>query len=356
MTEKHYIIPFFIPHEGCPYDCVFCNQKKITGNEQIVNPDSIMPTIDMYRKTFPRGDRTVEIAFFGGSFTGISVRLQEAYLGKAREALLAGKADRIRISTRPDYIDDVVLKRLEEYGVSTVELGVQSLDDDVLRMSCRGHGACDVVRATELIKDRGFSLGLQMMIGLPGDSREKDEGTAHGIAGLKPDFIRIYPTLVVRGTALERMYNDGRYRPLGLEEAAAITEGLVRIFIKADIDIIRIGLQPTDLINLENEVVAGPFHPSFRQIVDSRVLTGVVRHVLGEMDDRVGKELMIEANPLILSSLIGIKKEGINRISSDFPDIRIRVAQNRELGKECLRFTSGHKRFEVDYKEAVKGN
>ncbi|MBA1333823.1 MAG: Oxygen-independent coproporphyrinogen III oxidase [Firmicutes bacterium] len=356
MAKKHYIIPFFIPHEGCPYDCVFCNQKKITGNEQIVNPDAIMTTIDRYRQTFPEGDRTVEIAFFGGSFTGIPVRLQETYLEKAREALHAGKADKIRLSTRPDYIDDDVLKRLRKYGVNTVELGVQSMDDAVLRMSCRGHSAYDVVRSSELIKSYGFSLGLQMMIGLPGDNREKDERTARIISGLKPDFVRIYPTLVVRGTALEIMYNNGKYKPLDLEKAVTISEGLVKIFIKGDIEIIRIGLQPTDLINLENEVVAGPFHPSFRQIVDSRVLTGVVNHIIGETVDRIGRELVIEVNPLLLSSLIGIKKEGINRIRSGFPDIRIRVAQNRELGKECLRFTAGHKRFEVDYKEVVKGN
>lgn len=354
MAKSHFIIPFFIPHVGCPFDCIFCNQRRITGKEEIVSPEEILPTVDQYRTTFPENAETVEIAFYGGSFTGIPVRLQERYLEKARAAVLSGKVDAIRLSTRPDYIDSKTLERLKKYGVSTVELGVQSMDDAVLALSCRGHSAGDVITASQRIKDFGFHLGLQMMIGLPGSNQNSDRETAIEVSKLKPDFVRIYPTLVVRGTVLEEMYINGLYEPLSLNRAVDICKDIVIIFIKNDIEVIRIGLQPTEMINLGKDVAAGPFHPAFRQLVDALILRKAINEVLRKKGDIKEGCLTIEVNPSLISGVIGIRKENINRIRSDYPGLQVKARQNSDVDRTCIRFYHTGSSFEIDYLEMIK--
>jgi len=208
MKKKMYIIPLFIPHLGCPFKCVFCNQNSITGQQQEITEEYVRQTIETHLKTLP-SNAEIEVSFFGGSFTGIPQDKQNLYLGIAKEYLDKGKIDAIRLSTRPDYIDTEILQNLKRYKVSIIELGVQSMDEEVLLKSRRGHTSEDVVKAVNLIRQYDFKLGLQIMIGLPGDNLEKSLNTAYKIVELKPDFVRIYPALVIKNTYLERMYARG---------------------------------------------------------------------------------------------------------------------------------------------------
>jgi len=208
-----------------------------------------------------------EVAFYGGSFTGLDAPLQERLLGAVYPFIAAGEIDAVRVSTRPDMISRDGVELLKEYSVKTVELGVQSMDDGVLRQSGRGHSANDTVRAVGVLEQAGMATGLQMMPGLPGDRSETILATAGEMVRLGPAFVRIYPTLVVRGTPLETMYGRGDYRPWSLEAMRLVCVKVMSIFKEADIPVIRVGLQPT--AELEASIVAGPYHPAFRQLLDA---------------------------------------------------------------------------------------
>ena len=244
---------------GCPFNCIYCDQKTISGQSYHMNREIMQKIVEENLAT-ARKDRSVEIAFYGGSFTGIPVSLREDLLKTASEYMRTGAVESIRLSTRPDLIDVAVLKTLKEYNVDLIELGVQSMDDEVLKKCGRGHTSGDVYRAVELIRDAGISFGIQTMIGLPGDTVEKAINTAHKVVLLTPDTVRIYPALVIRDTPLDKMYRRGDYTPLTLEEAVMICARLLDIYYRNNINVIRVGLQPTDVINLSGNVTAGPFH------------------------------------------------------------------------------------------------
>ena len=213
MGKRHFIIPIFIPHKGCPFDCVFCNQKRITGLQKDVTADEVEEHIIKYMDTIPEHiEKHIEIAFYGGSFTGIELNIQKELLSVAYGWKKCGVVKDIRISTRPDYINSFILQHLKEYGVSIIELGVQSMSDYVLEKSGRGHSAQDVFMASKLIKKWDIKLGLQMMLGLPGDSVDQALKTADDLISLNPDFVRIYPTLVIKDTFLENEYYKGRFK------------------------------------------------------------------------------------------------------------------------------------------------
>jgi len=203
--KKQYIIPIFVPHLGCPKNCTFCNQKTISGQQKQVTKDDVKNKIEEYLKSFKEAGK-VEVAFFGGSFTGIPVDKQQELLEAAYEYVKTGKVDSIRLSTRPDYIDKEVLKRLKKYKVETIELGVQSSNDYILKKCQRGHTFEDVKKASKLIRRHGFILGHQMMVGLPESTRLDELNTARDCAKLKPKIVRIYPVLVIKGTKLEEEY------------------------------------------------------------------------------------------------------------------------------------------------------
>ena len=209
--KREYIIPIFVPHLGCPNDCTFCNQKKISGQTKMVTAKDVKDTIEYYLKYFKQENNYIEVAFFGGSFTGIEPEKQEELLGAAFEYVKAKKVNSIRLSTRPDYIDKEILKRLKKYGVKTIELGVQSTNNYILEKSKRGHTFEDVRKASKLIRRYGFTLGHQMMIGLPESSKNDEIKTAKDLIKLKPKIVRIYPVLVINGTRLEEDYNSGDY-------------------------------------------------------------------------------------------------------------------------------------------------
>ena len=270
MSARECVIPVFVPHLGCRHECVFCNQRRISGSEKAATAATVKQAIEQ-SAALPRSGAKRQLAFYGGSFTAIEPERQEELLGAAAEAIGKGEIDAIRLSTRPDAIDETVLARLKRFGVETVELGAQSMDGEVLRLSGRGHTAEDVVRSSEAVKAAGFRLILQMMTGLPGDSAEKDIETAKKLIALRPDGVRIYPTVIVRDTALYDLWRAGEYREHTVEDAVAVCAQLMPLFEEANIPVIRLGLNPTEELS-QGAAVAGAYHPALGELVRSRIL------------------------------------------------------------------------------------
>ncbi len=264
-------ISIFVPHLGCPCQCSFCNQKTITGKTEqptAYDVDKAVQTA-LKRKNFD-----YEIAFFGGSFTAIDRDYMESLLEGAYKYVKSNDVNGIRISTRPDCIDEEILSLLKKYGVTSIELGAQSMDNDVLEANRRGHTAEDVVKASELIKSYGFELGLQMMTGLYKDTCEKSIETTRKIIELKPDTVRIYPTVVLKGTYLAELYLSGEYKPLNADESAELCAVLVPMLEKAGIKIIRLGLHSSE--DVKKNMLAGGFHDSFGELVKSRIMVNKI--------------------------------------------------------------------------------
>jgi len=326
---RNFNIPVFVPHMGCPFDCVFCNQKYITGKQKPVTADEVKSIIENQLSTLPKEDRYIEAAFFGGSFTGIEADMQEELLSAAYEYVKSGRIDGIRVSTRPDYIDDAILERLEKYSVKSIELGVQSLDSEVLKAANRGHTVHDVENAVNLIRKYSFKLGLQMMTGLPADTKEKSISTAEKIIALKPDFVRIYPTLVVKDTFLEKLYLKGDYKPQTVDEAVDVCKELLKRFNKADIPVIRIALMTTEEISPDGSVVAGPFHESFRELVEAAIYYDLMADSL---ENCSCKNAEFKVNDREISKAVGNRRSNIEKLYNNF-GIKVKIAGSKEIEK-----------------------
>lgn len=336
MSNKYFIIPIFVPHLGCPHDCVFCNQKRITGLSTDVKPEDVGQIIEDHLSTFPDGDKTIELAFFGGSFTGIDKDIQEELLKVAYSYKKKGLIQGIRLSTRPDYIDCDILDLLKTYGVDTIELGVQSMLSDVLDESGRGHSPGAVYEAADLIKEYRMNLGLQMMVGLVGDTREKSIYTAKELIKLDPYCVRIYPTLVIKDTYLEKLYLKGEYEALSLDRAVDITTDLLMMFEDKNINVIRVGLQPTENIQMGKDVVAGPFHPSFRQLVESNIIKNMIGLNLDKESIRDVDLLTIEARGRDISNISGQKSSNLKYFKDSFNIKKIKLYSNNNLDKNIV--------------------
>lgn len=308
------IIPVFVPHLGCPHDCVFCNQRRISGQTEPATAQTVKNAIENAAALTPPGTKR-QLAFYGGSFTAIPAHEQEALLGAAAPYLADGTIAEIRLSTRPDAIDKAVLARLERYGVQTVELGAQSLDDEVLRFSGRGHTAADVERASRLIRSAGFKLILQMMTGLPHDTPEKSIATAQRIIGLEPDGVRIYPTVIVRDTALYDMWRDGRYREHTVEDAVSVCARLTELFEAADIPIIRMGLNPTDELS-GGAAAGGAYHPALGELVRSRLMLEKAQRLLDGVC--AGNAVVLGVEPSDISKMTGQHRCNISALTEWF--------------------------------------
>lgn len=284
--KKHAIIPIFIPHQGCPNDCVFCNQKTITARRPDMGKDEIITTIETWLSTLTGrpGLETVEIAFFGGSFTGIPMEQQCAYLEIAKSYKAAGLVQKIHLSTRPDYINREILDNLKAFGVDIIELGVQSFDEAVLAASGRGHDSSCIYTASSLIQEYDFELGIQLMLGLPADSPEKCLYSARETVKIGPSIARLYPTVVIRDTPLMELYKKGLYTPLTTAEAVDTAKEMYKILTEAGIQIIRVGLKSSDLIREDGEIGGHTFHPAFRQLVEGAIARE-------KMDDLLNKAL-----------------------------------------------------------------
>lgn len=358
--KKEYVIPVFVPHLGCPNDCIFCNQNSISGQKKNMTKEETKKTIDYFLENIKDKDAKKEIAFFGGSFTGIDVKLQEELLQVAYEYIEKGQVDSIRISTRPDYIDKEILKRLKKYKVKTIELGVQSANDYILGRANRGHTFKDVERASKLIRWYGFNLGHQMMVGLPESNRIDEINTAKALIKLKPKIVRIYPVLVIKGTKLEKEYNEGVYEPLSLVQAVETCKQLVRMFVDKKIEVIRVGLQNTDEIcnpeEKESEVVAGPFHPAFRQLVESSMWYDAIVEKIKKLNVKV-KEVEVTVNPIDINNVIGHKRENVIKLKDTY-EVDLIVKQNEKVkqGKSKIEVTKTYNDFleENEHKEKTK--
>ncbi len=265
---KYKIIPIFVPHKGCPHQCSFCNQKHITGQSDGTTPEKAEEIINTYLSTIDTKKHRAEIAFYGGSFTAIDIDYQNSLLEVANRYLDKGVKG-IRLSTRPDSINRQILDNLKSYGVTEIELGVQSMRDSVLKANERGHTAKDVEDAVSLIREYPFSLGLQQMTGLYQDTFSDDIYTAERIASIRPDFVRIYPTLVFNNTRLADYYREGLYKPHTLEEAVTLCKKLKAIYDAYGIKIIRLGLLMSEE-EAKNNYICGPYDPRFRELVEEK--------------------------------------------------------------------------------------
>ena len=313
--KKHYNIPIFVPHQGCPNDCVFCDQKQITG--QSGEPDipdikeEIEKQINIVTDSLDKNPVKTEIAFFGGSFTGLEIAQMEKYLKLANEYIEKYKIDGIRLSTRPDYISPQIIDILRRYNVTSVELGIQSMDDDVLAASGRGHTPEDSKRACALIKSAGLALTGQIMLGLPGSNFKSDMQTAEELAHLGIDSARIYPTIVLQGTRLYTMYKSGEYVPLELDEAILRAKEIKKLFDSFDIAILRMGLCSSDNINTKNCI--GPYHPAFGELVEGELLYDKLSE---EIKNIKSNSITIRINKKTMSKLVGHKKKNIERLKN----------------------------------------
>lgn len=327
MSKNYYIIPIFVPHEGCPHNCVFCNQTRITGVTSEVTGEEVEKIAEEYLATIDHRNATIEISFFGGTFTAIREEKQKELLEVARELKEKGLIDKIRMSTRPDYINDYILTYLKDYKVDIIELGVQSLSEEILVASGRGHSVEDVYSASKLIKEYGFILGHQIMPGLPKDTFEEDILSVEKSIGMLPDIARLYPALVIKDTPMEEMYNRGIYKPYSLEEAVDVCKDLYKLYNKAGIQVIRMGLQPTETIREGGDIVAGPFHPSFRELVEGKLFVDKIKELLG--DSRCG---IVNIHPKDISKLYANKKIYFKKLSEEGYNIIVKTNDDIKRG------------------------
>ncbi len=313
--EKQYTIPIFIPHKGCKNECVFCNQRKISGEVKVPSYSDVNSIIDERLKDLLKNDknRKIQVAFFGGSFTGLKICEQEMYLKVANKFIESGLVSSIRLSTRPDYISVKILKMLKKYNVKSIELGVQSMDDNVLKKSKRGHTSLDVIRASRLIKMFGFSLGHQIMIGLPSSTIKTECETIKKSLALGIEDLRIYPVYVINPTELYEMYKNKEYKPLTLKDATNRTYLVLKECLKSNVRIIRIGLQSTDEITVHNDGIVGPVCDNFAEYAISRLILDKLEAEIDKVIDSIDADkILLIVDNKYLSMTIGPKK--INKI------------------------------------------
>ncbi len=341
INSKPFIIPIFLPQWGCPHRCIYCHQEKITQTRrpEMSRADfsSLVEAGLNSRRRTP--GRRVELAFYGGTFTLLPAPVRGELLAWAADYLRQGRVEAIRLSTRPDALSKEVLLDLKAAGVETVELGVQSLNDQALERSGRGHSAQDSFKAVQLLKEFSLKVGMQLMVGLPGDTPEGFNRTIREVRDLKPDLVRFYPTVVFRKTALARWVENGHYTPLALEEAVSLCRGAVDLLETAGIPVIRLGLQSHDRMSPGKDILAGPYHPAFGDLVRGELFLMKVKQ------DLVGQRFAREADLELrvagrdMGFLTGNRQEKLRRLKNDLEISRLRVAADPALpsGKWQLR-------------------
>jgi histone acetyltransferase (RNA polymerase elongator complex component) len=333
MTARNNIIPVFVPHLGCPNDCVFCNQRRISGHIEPATAQTVRKAIEDAAALTPMGTKR-QLAFYGGSFTAIPTAYQTELLEAAQPYIRDGIIDSIRLSTRPDAIDATVLTRLKKYDVTVIELGAQSMSDRVLELSGRGHDSSAVEESSRLIKSFGFALILQMMTGLPGDTDESCIETTKKIIELKPDGVRIYPTVIVKDTVLCDMWQAGTYREHTVEDAVRVCSKIVPLFRDAGIPIIRMGLNPTeDLSN--GDALGGAYHPALGELVHSRIMLNKARTLLTGIP--AGSRVTLGVNRSDVSKMIGQHRCNVTSLISEFKLAKLKINEaDVKNGEICI--------------------
>lgn len=343
---KQYTIPVFVPELACPNKCVFCNQHSISGCHKQPSIEDVELIIKERLSSFQRKDVHIEIGFFGGNFTGIDQSLQIEYLSIAKKYLDKGDIQAIRLSTRPDYITNQSLAVLKDYQVSTIELGAQSLHDDILLKAGRGHTVNDIRKASQLIREAGFKLGLQMMTGLPCDTPEKSIETAKLIIELGADFTRIYPTLVIKHTDLEKEWLSGRYKPQTLDKAVSLTADLLELFESNGVEVIRVGLHPSEDLIAGKDLLAGPFHVSFRQLAETELWKRKILKAINHIDSQdtannscvaiSGKTITVLSSKDQLKSAIGYSGSNREMLLKLFSEVNFVTAEQSETNQPLI--------------------
>lgn len=339
VPEKPLIIPIFIPHSGCPHQCAFCNQSVITNVYQALpDPNEIGHIINRYL-TYKGSRKRVEIAYFGGNFLGLESDVVLQLFNAAKPWLRKGDIHGIRFSTRPDTITQKTLQLIEEFPVTAVEIGVQSMNDEVLRASCRGHGSLETVNAFRLLRQLTVDIGVQVMAGLPGDNETSLLDSTRAIAALQPDFARIYPLMVLTGSIMEKWYAAGQYMPLSLNEAVGMVKGMVRIFQSSGIKVIRLGLQASEMMEDPSQVLAGPWHPAFGDLVFSDIFFDRAREKLEEDPDLILRSdtLILTVHPRSISRMRGQKNSNISKLEIEYPGRRFLVSGDERLSLDEIR-------------------
>lgn len=335
------IIPVFLPWQGCRQRCIFCNESITTGTFPAAFSEAAFEkTVTLYSGNQKRGKSPVQIAFYGGTFTGMDRKEQTRLLQLAEPYIREGRVDSLRISTRPDEIDEDLLDFLRRHGVRTVELGAQSLVEEVLRHSRRGHTVGDVFSAVERLRRKGFEVGIHLMMGLPGDSPQFFAATIDRTLDLQPDTVRLHPTLVFRNTVLATLYARGQYSPLSLNEAVGLSRYALLRLEKGGIPVIRLGLQSTPEMELPGNIVAGPYHPAFRSLVNAAIFRDMATTLLSEARSE-GRAVSFFLSPRDVSDFRGHKGENLSLLAERFRPLKIEVTNDPDYTRGWLTLRIG---------------
>src|SRR5512133_75855 len=335
-------VPFFISHQGCSHTCVFCDQRAISGSAgDIPGAEDILAKIETWQRT--AGDRPLEVAYFGGSFTAMPVAVQDHLLQPLQSLLASGQIMSVRISTRPDCIDDATVKRLAQQGITTIELGVQSMDDGVLDRSARGHSAADSEAAIRCIKAGGLAVGAQLMPGLPDDTAAKSFNSLKRVIAAGADFLRLYPVIVLRGTELARRFQSGEYVPMSVDEGVQLCKVLLHESMLSAVPVIRIGLQADEGLN-QTTVLGGCWHPSLGRLVRSELYFDLLCALLSGVP--AGLPCTIRCHPSRISEVTGQGRINLERLGQRVASAQ--VTADETLTKEELIIDSLH--------HSIKGN
>lgn len=329
------IIPIFLMNRGCPHRCVYCNTRQIAGKtEEPLTEAHFRRTVALYTTHEKTKSEPVELAFYGGNFTGMEVPEQVRLLAITDTLIGDGLIDQVRIATRPDDLPPETLDLLVKHQVRTVEIGAQSMQDDVLALARRGHTAEDVVQAIRRVKERGFTVGVHLMAGLPGDTEDKFTETVRKTIDLRPDMVRLHPTLVFQKTPLAEMYEAGEYAPLTLAAAIDLCKRALVQFEKAGIPLIRLGLQETELMKAPGSVLAGPFHPAFRSLVEAALFLDMATQLL--LAGHIAGKVSFSVSPRDISSFRGEKNGNIRALKQHFGLGDIAVHPDPNLARGAL--------------------
>ena len=326
QARKPLVIPVFIPHSGCPHQCAFCNQSIITNQKSRLPDKTIIHHIVTQYLQYKGKREPVELAFFGGNFLGLAHETIIGLLDLIAPYIHEKKIDGIRFSTRPDTITPKTLNLIRPYNISTIELGVQSMNDEVLLNSKRGHTGMDTIKAIDLLKQYPCKIGVQVMAGLPGDHEDSLFESTEKLAQLAPDFARIYPLMVLKGSLVEQWYKKDKYRPLSLEEGIRLVKKMYQIFQAAGVDVIRMGLQASDMMEDESMVLAGPWHPAFGHLVFSELLYDAACNMIDQYSGLLkSKKFVLNVHPKSESRLRGDKNNNLKKLSLRYPELNLSI-------------------------------
>ncbi len=331
-----FVIPIFLPNVGCLHQCAFCNQTSITGvTPGTISPETLCSLINEFLQYKEKNRRYVQVAFYGGNFLGLKEDYIRLLLDETTKFVKNKRVDSVRFSTRPDTIGVEQLDIIKDYPVSTIEIGVQSMDNQVLAMAKRGHTALDTEKAAAMLKERNYEVGMQMMVALPGDDETKSLITAQKIASLSPDFVRIYPTVVLASSRLAVWYRNGEYTPWSLSRCVALVKNLYLFFKSKKIPVIRMGLQASEHLSKETTILAGPYHPAFGHMVHSKIFLDMATSLM-EAEKGSCDKITIKVHPRSISKMRGLKNKNVESLKRKFQIKSLKIIPDLSLAEDTL--------------------